>query len=114
LCVSTQARAEIAYAASFVEFYSEEAKRIEGGVLPGPTPSKRILASSLPYNSLDGLCIMPGQMIAMRAQTSTLSSLGKADHRARTNLSCLRAAAEPVAIWKAGTAPKNTQIQMVK
>ncbi len=45
-----QARAEIAYAASFVEFYSEEAKRIEGGVLPGPTPSKRIMVrpQSLP------------------------------------------------------------------
>ena len=38
-----QARAEVAYAASFVEFFAEEAKRIEGGVLPGPTPSKRIL-----------------------------------------------------------------------
>ena len=26
-----------------MEFFAEEAKRIEGGVLPGPTPSKRIL-----------------------------------------------------------------------
>ena len=41
--IATQAKAEMAYSSSFVEFFSEEAKRIEGGVLPGPTPSKRIM-----------------------------------------------------------------------
>eukprot|EP00291_Cryptomonas_curvata_P013428 CAMPEP_0172184546 /NCGR_PEP_ID=MMETSP1050-20130122/19639_1 /TAXON_ID=233186 /ORGANISM="Cryptomonas curvata, Strain CCAP979/52" /LENGTH=353 /DNA_ID=CAMNT_0012858363 /DNA_START=150 /DNA_END=1208 /DNA_ORIENTATION=+ len=38
-----EAKAEMAYSSSFVEFFSEEAKRIEGGILPGPTPSKRIM-----------------------------------------------------------------------
>jgi succinate-semialdehyde dehydrogenase / glutarate-semialdehyde dehydrogenase len=38
-----EARGEVAYAASFVEFYAEEAKRIYGETIPSPFPNSRIL-----------------------------------------------------------------------
>ncbi|QEM81101.1 NAD-dependent succinate-semialdehyde dehydrogenase [Halomonas binhaiensis] len=38
-----EARGEVAYGASFVEYYAEEAKRIAGDTLPGHGPDKRIL-----------------------------------------------------------------------
>jgi len=38
-----EARGEIAYAASFVEWFAEEAKRVNGEILPGHQPDKRIL-----------------------------------------------------------------------
>jgi succinate-semialdehyde dehydrogenase / glutarate-semialdehyde dehydrogenase len=38
-----ESRGEVAYAASFVEFYAEEAKRIYGETIPSPFPSSRII-----------------------------------------------------------------------
>ncbi|MGL4729328.1 MAG: NAD-dependent succinate-semialdehyde dehydrogenase, partial [Bosea sp. (in: a-proteobacteria)] len=38
-----EARGEVAYAASFVEFYAEEAKRIYGETVPTPFPNSRIM-----------------------------------------------------------------------
>jgi len=38
-----EARGEVTYGASFIEFFSEEAKRINGETLPGHGPDKRIL-----------------------------------------------------------------------
>jgi len=38
-----EARAEIAYAASFVEWFGEEAKRAYGEVIPGPAADRRIV-----------------------------------------------------------------------
>ncbi len=38
----TESRGEINYGAGFVEFYSEEAKRIYGEIIPGHAPDKRI------------------------------------------------------------------------
>jgi len=38
-----EARGEIAYAASFIEWFAEEAKRAYGDVIPGHAPDKRIL-----------------------------------------------------------------------
>lgn len=38
-----EAKGEIAYAASFVEWFAEEAKRVNGETLPGHQPDKRIL-----------------------------------------------------------------------
>lgn len=38
-----EARGEIVYAASFVEFYAEEAKRVYGETIPAPRPDARIL-----------------------------------------------------------------------
>ena len=43
-----EARGEITYAASFVEWYAEEAKRVYGDVIPGHQPDKRILVLRQP------------------------------------------------------------------
>jgi succinate-semialdehyde dehydrogenase / glutarate-semialdehyde dehydrogenase len=39
----TEARGEVAYAASFVEYYAEEAKRIYGETIPATVPNTRII-----------------------------------------------------------------------
>lgn len=44
----TEARGEIAYAASFVEFYAEEAKRVYGQSIPAPETDARILVLRQP------------------------------------------------------------------
>jgi succinate-semialdehyde dehydrogenase/glutarate-semialdehyde dehydrogenase len=43
-----EARGEIDYAASFIEFYAEEAKRIYGEIIPSPWPDARILTLRQP------------------------------------------------------------------
>ncbi|WP_449256810.1 NAD-dependent succinate-semialdehyde dehydrogenase [Bosea sp. (in: a-proteobacteria)] len=47
-----EARGEVAYAASFVEFYAEEAKRIYGETIPSPFPDSRIIVQKQPV----GVC----------------------------------------------------------
>ena len=47
-----EARGEVAYAASFVEFYAEEAKRIYGETIPSPFPGSRIIVQKQPI----GVC----------------------------------------------------------
>ncbi|MGL4240632.1 MAG: NAD-dependent succinate-semialdehyde dehydrogenase [Beijerinckiaceae bacterium] len=47
-----EARGEVAYAASFVEFYAEEAKRIYGETIPSPFPNSRIIIQKQPI----GVC----------------------------------------------------------
>jgi succinate-semialdehyde dehydrogenase / glutarate-semialdehyde dehydrogenase len=47
-----EARGEIAYAASYIEWYAEEAKRIYGDVLPSPWGDKRIVVLKEPV----GVC----------------------------------------------------------
>lgn len=44
----TEAKGEIAYAASFIEWFSEEAKRVYGDVIPGHQPDKRLLVLKQP------------------------------------------------------------------
>ena len=39
----TEAKGEVAYAASFIEYYSEEAKRVYGSVVPAPSTDRRIV-----------------------------------------------------------------------
>jgi succinate-semialdehyde dehydrogenase/glutarate-semialdehyde dehydrogenase len=48
----TEARGEIAYAASFLEWFGEEAKRVNGDVIPGPEAGKRIVVLKQPV----GVC----------------------------------------------------------
>ena len=48
----TEARGEVVYAASFVEFYAEEAKRIYGETIPSPFPESRIIVDRQPI----GVC----------------------------------------------------------
>jgi len=44
----TEARGEVSYGASFIEFFGEEAKRMAGETLPGQGPDKRILVMREP------------------------------------------------------------------
>ena len=43
-----EAKGEIAYAASFIEWFAEEAKRMYGDVIPGHQADKRILVLRQP------------------------------------------------------------------
>ncbi|MBS0345727.1 MAG: NAD-dependent succinate-semialdehyde dehydrogenase [Proteobacteria bacterium] len=43
-----EARGEVAYGASFVEWFAEEGKRVYGETIPAPTPDKRLLAIRQP------------------------------------------------------------------
>ncbi|KAG5188879.1 succinate-semialdehyde dehydrogenase [NADP+] GabD [Tribonema minus] len=38
-----ESRGEVAYALSFLDFFAEETKRVNGAVIPPPTPSQRLL-----------------------------------------------------------------------
>lgn len=40
-----EAKGEIAYGASYIEWYAEEAKRVYGDIIPGPSADKRILVT---------------------------------------------------------------------
>ncbi len=48
----TEARGEIAYAASFLEWYAEEARRVAGEVIPSPWAGRRVLTLRQPI----GVC----------------------------------------------------------
>jgi succinate-semialdehyde dehydrogenase/glutarate-semialdehyde dehydrogenase len=43
-----ESRGEVAYGASYVEWFGEQAKRINGDVIPGPGPDKRIVCIKQP------------------------------------------------------------------
>lgn len=47
-----EARGEVAYGASYIEWFAAEAVRIEGGIIPGPSADKRVLVMKEPV----GLC----------------------------------------------------------
>jgi succinate-semialdehyde dehydrogenase/glutarate-semialdehyde dehydrogenase len=50
-----EARAEIAYAASFYEWFGEEAKRLDGRTIPSPWPDKRIVVTREPVGVCAGI-----------------------------------------------------------
>ena len=52
-----EARAEIAYGASYIEWFAEEAKRIYGDTIPAPGPDKRIITLKQPVGVV--ACITP-------------------------------------------------------
>ncbi|MDA8430310.1 MAG: NADP-dependent succinate-semialdehyde dehydrogenase [Geobacteraceae bacterium] len=64
-----EARGEIAYAASFIEWFAEEAKRVYGDTIPGHAPDKRIVVLKEPI----GVCAaitpwnFPAAMITRKA-----------------------------------------------
>ena len=64
-----EAKGEIGYAASFVEWFSEEAKRVRGDIFPAPEPSRRIVVVKEPV----GVCAaitpwnFPAAMITRKA-----------------------------------------------
>ncbi len=50
-----EARVEVAYAASFYEWFGEEAKRVYGDTVPTPWPGKRILVTKEPVGVTAGI-----------------------------------------------------------
>lgn len=64
-----EAKGEILYAASFVEWFAEEGKRVYGDVIPSPQPDKRIIVLKQPV----GVCAaitpwnFPAAMITRKA-----------------------------------------------
>ena len=67
--VLAESRGEIAYGAAFVEWFGEEAKRIDGDVIPGPSPDKRIVCIKQPVGVVAAITPwnFPNAMIARKA-----------------------------------------------
>ncbi|NLZ16571.1 MAG: aldehyde dehydrogenase family protein, partial [Desulfobulbaceae bacterium] len=64
-----EARGEIAYGASFVEWFAEEAKRIYGETIPAPSPDKRIVVIKQPVGVVAAITPwnFPNSMITRKA-----------------------------------------------
>ena len=64
-----EAKGEIAYGASYIEWYAEEGKRVYGDIIPGPAADKRVLVTKQPI----GVCAaitpwnFPNAMITRKA-----------------------------------------------
>ena len=64
-----EARGEVAYAASFIEWFAEEGKRLYGDVIPGHQPDKRILVLRQPIGVVAAITPwnFPAAMITRKA-----------------------------------------------
>ena len=64
-----EARGEVAYAASFLEWFAEEGKRVYGDVIPGHQPDKRILVLRQPVGVVAAITPwnFPAAMITRKA-----------------------------------------------
>ena len=82
-----EARGEIAYAASFIEWFAEEGKRIYGDTIPAPVANQRIVVTKEPI----GVCAaitpwnFPAAMITRKAAPPRPRS---ARRRTRTSAPC--------------------------
>lgn len=65
----TEAKGEIAYAASFIEWFSEEARRVYGDTIPAHTPQHRILTLKQPIGVVAAITPwnFPAAMITRKA-----------------------------------------------
>ncbi len=64
-----ESRAEVEYAASFLEWFGEEAKRVYGDTIPQPTPERRILVTKHPVGVTGGITPwnFPAAMVTRKA-----------------------------------------------
>ncbi len=64
-----EAKGEIAYGASFIEFFAEEAKRVYGETIPGHQPDKRIMVMKQPIGVVGSITPwnFPNAMITRKA-----------------------------------------------
>ena len=64
-----ESRAEIDYAASFLEWFAEEAKRVYGDTIPAPLPDRRILVLKQPVGVTAGITPwnFPSAMVTRKA-----------------------------------------------
>ncbi len=67
--VLAESRGEVAYGASFIEWFGEQAKRIDGDVIPGPGPDRRIVCIKQPVGVVAAITPwnFPNAMIARKA-----------------------------------------------
>ena len=67
--VLAESRGEVAYGASFIEWFGEQAKRIDGDVIPGPSPDKRIVCIKQPVGVVAAITPwnFPNAMITRKA-----------------------------------------------
>ena len=65
----SEARGEIAYGSSFIEWFSEEAKRVYGDIIPGPANDRRILVIKQPVGVVAAITPwnFPNAMITRKA-----------------------------------------------
>ena len=64
-----EAKGEIAYGASFIEWFAEEGKRVYGDIIPGPSNDKRIIVIKQPVGVVASITPwnFPNAMIARKA-----------------------------------------------
>jgi succinate-semialdehyde dehydrogenase/glutarate-semialdehyde dehydrogenase len=64
-----ESKGEIAYSASFIEWFAEEGKRVYGDIIPGHQPDKRILVLRQPVGVVAGITPwnFPSAMISRKA-----------------------------------------------
>ena len=64
----TEARGEIAYGASFIQWFAEEARRVYGDVIPGHQPDKRVVVLKQPIGVVAAITPwnFPNAMIARK------------------------------------------------
>ena len=64
-----ESRGEVAYGASFMEWFGEQAKRIDGDVIPAPSPDKRVICIKQPIGVVAAITPwnFPNAMIARKA-----------------------------------------------
>ena len=64
-----EARGEVSYAASFIEWFAEQAKRVQGEVLPGPQADKRLMVLKQPVGVVAAITPwnFPAAMITRKA-----------------------------------------------
>ncbi len=67
--ILAESRGEVAYGASFIEWFGEEAKRIDGDVIPGPSADRRIVCIKQPVGVVAAITPwnFPNAMIARKA-----------------------------------------------
>jgi succinate-semialdehyde dehydrogenase/glutarate-semialdehyde dehydrogenase len=67
--VLAESRGEVAYGAAFVEWFGEQAKRVDGDVIPGPSPDRRIVCIKQPVGVVAAITPwnFPNAMIARKA-----------------------------------------------
>lgn len=65
----SEARGEIAYGAGFIEWFSEEAKRVYGDIIPAPTADRRIIVIKQPVGVVAAITPwnFPNAMITRKA-----------------------------------------------
>ncbi|MEX2540976.1 MAG: NAD-dependent succinate-semialdehyde dehydrogenase [Trueperaceae bacterium] len=102
-----EARGEVAYAAGFVKWYAEEAKRTYGSVIPSHAPGKRLLAMHQPVGPVFAITPwnFPAAMITRKAAPALAAGCTMIVKPAeQTPLSALRLAE----LWQQAGGPAGT------